>query len=244
VADSVIKGYKMKALTKSDLVKPSLDNQYQVSISGVPKAILEYLNQEYEVDSRWPLDNIGLLCAEASLPTSSFATSEVKDNFQGINQQFAHTRLYVESDFTFYVDKDYKMIKFFEGWMDWISGTDQKVPNTNTRSYYRKFNYPMGSPTSNNKKDCGYKAATLSIIKFEKDFNKISQNYLQYNFVNPFPKGMTSIPVKYGAAELLKVTVSFAYDRYIMEKTASNKKITGSKDTSNISREFFGYSKD
>ena len=55
---------------------------------------------------------------------------------------------------------------------------------------------------------------------------------------------MTSIPVKYGAAELLKVTVSFAYDRYIMEKTASNKKITGSKDTSNISREFFGYSKD
>jgi hypothetical protein len=62
------------------------------------------------------------LCADATLPTSSFATSEVKDNFQGINQQFAHTRLYIDSDFTFYVDYNYNMIKFFEGWMDYVSG--------------------------------------------------------------------------------------------------------------------------
>jgi len=30
---------------------------------------------------------------------------------------------------------------------------------------------------------------------------------------------MTSIPVAYGAADLLKVTVSFNYDRYVVQET-------------------------
>ena len=34
----------------------------------------------------------GILCSDASLPTSSYATAEVKDNFMGIPQQFAHTK--------------------------------------------------------------------------------------------------------------------------------------------------------
>ena len=44
----------------------------------------------------------------------------------------------------------------------------------------------------------------------------LSDNFLTYEFVNAFPKGMTSMPVKYGAAELLKVSVQFAYDRYVV----------------------------
>ena len=65
---------------------------------------------------------IGLLCSDASLPTSSYATAEVKGNFVGVTQEFAHTRLYADTDFTFYVDKNYDSIKFFEAWMDYISG--------------------------------------------------------------------------------------------------------------------------
>ena len=236
MSEAVIQNFKMGILNGSDVTRPSLDNQYQVFISGVPTAITNYLTKEYGVDSKWPTRNVGMLCSEAVLPTSSFATAEVKDNFQGISEQYAHTRLYVDTNFTFYVDKDYKMIKFFEGWMDWISGTDQTVPNTNTRSYYRKFNYPKGSPTSDSKDDCGYKAVTLSISKFEKDFNsKTNRNYLQYDFINPFPKSMSSIPVKYGPADLLRVTVTFAYDRYVMVPTTRRKNTnTTSSTTSSI----------
>ena len=205
----------MRTLNRSDLVKPSLSNQYQVYISGIPKKILSYLEGDYGVESSWINRNVGLMWAEATLPTSSFATSEVKDNFQGINQQFAHTRLYVDSDFTFYVDYNYNMIKFFEGWMDYISGTDQKVPS-NSKGYYRRFNYP-------NDTESGYKVDTLSITKFERDYQR-SGTYLQYDFFNAFPKGMTAIPVSYGTADLVKVTVTFAYDRYIMnqKEKASN----------------------
>ena len=64
----------------------------------------------------------GLLCSDASLPGSSLATGEVRDNFMGIPQEFAHTRLYTDIDFTFYVDlRIMSNLKIFESWMDYIS---------------------------------------------------------------------------------------------------------------------------
>ena len=51
------------------------------------------------------------------------------------------------------------------------------------------------------------------ISKFEKNFNR----RLDYQFMNAFPKSITSLPVSYGNADLLKVSVSFNYDRYIMD---------------------------
>ena len=41
-------------------------------------------------------------------------------------------------------------------------------------------------------------------------------NVILYKFINAFPKGMTSIPISYGGADILKVNVQFAYDRYIV----------------------------
>ena len=51
--------------------------------------------------------------------------------------------------------------------------------------------------------------------KFEKNI----QRTLMYEFRNAFPKSITSLPVTYGAADLLKVTVSFNYDRYIVTRS-------------------------
>ena len=45
----------------------------------------------------------------------------------GISQEFAHTRLYTDFDFTFYVDNDYNNLRFFEGWIDFISVVDMKL---------------------------------------------------------------------------------------------------------------------
>ena len=69
--------------------------------------------------------NLGLLCSEASLPTSSYATAEVKDNYMGVSQEFAHTRINTDIDFTFYIDRQYKVLGFFEAWMDYISGDSE-----------------------------------------------------------------------------------------------------------------------
>ena len=135
------------------------------------------------------------------VPVTSFATGEVKGDFMGVPQEFAHTRLYADMDLTFYVDSDYQVLRFFEGWMDYISEVAAST-DTNT-NVYRRFNYPED-----------YKIQGLQIFKFEKDY----KTQLSYKFVNAFPKGLVSIPVSYGSAELLKITATFNYDRYVVKR--------------------------
>ena len=207
----LISKYKMNTLTKLDIGKLAMNNQYQVNISGITQDLQGYLGRYYDLPKNYSTGtDIGIMCSEATLPTSSFATAEVKDNFQGINQQFAHTRLYIDSDFTFYVDRNYNVLKFFEGWMDYISGDDdyRGVDREDNHNYYRRFNYPMYRD-----RKIGYKCGSVTVSKFDRNFD----NTLVYKFINAFPKGMTSIPVTYGQTDILRVTVQFAYDRYIVK---------------------------
>ena len=206
---AVIQRFKMDILNRTDINKLSLTNEYQVHISGITGALKDYLERFYGVDNNYLNGAVGIMCSEATLPSSSFATAEVKDNFQGINQQFAHTRMYLDSDFTFYVDRKYNVLKFFEGWMDYISGDniETRINKTDSQNYYRRFNYPMQSNET-----VGYKCGSLTISKFDRNF----EHQVSYEFINAFPKAMTSITVSYGDADILKVTVQFAYDRYVM----------------------------
>jgi len=211
---AIIQDFKNDILNKRDFTKLSLTNQYQVYISGINAGLRGYLRSKYGVRSYWINENVGLMCNEATLPTSSFAVAEVKDNYHGINQQYAHTRLYTDTDFTFYVDKKYQMIKFFEGWMDYVAGDNNNQISEEDNRYYRRFNYPLG-------KD-GYKSDNMTVTKFERDPAWKRYTVLTYKFWNIFPKSMTSMPVTYGPSDLLKVTVTFAYDRYIVKKTYRN----------------------
>ena len=47
-------------------------------------------------------------------------------------------------------------------------------------------------------------------------FDRGHENQIRYKFINAFPKAINPIPVTYGAAELLKVTVLWNYDRYVV----------------------------
>ena len=191
---------------KEKLGKLSITNQYQVNFSSLKKTITDYLESIGLDNAKEFLSrDAGIFCSEASLPASAFATGEVKDNFMGIPQEFAHTRLYTDIDFTFYVDQDYTLLRIFEGWMDYIaSGADNDGIGPGQRGFYRRFKYPND-----------YKCDTMSITKFEKNLGRT----LLYEFVNAFPKSITPIPVTYGTADLLKVTVSFNYDRYVVTRS-------------------------
>ena len=54
-----------------------------------------------------------------------------------------------------------------------------------------------------------------------------------------FPKLVTAIPVSYGAADLLKVSVQFTYDRYIVNPRGSIRKsnTSGFNDISRVSND-------
>ena len=102
-------------------------NHYMVSFSALNTAITRHLSGYIGIDNvvEFLSRKSGLLCSDAVLPTSSFATGEVKDNFMGIPQEFAHTRIYTDLDFTFYVDRDYTNLMIFEGWMDFVNDIQQ-----------------------------------------------------------------------------------------------------------------------
>ena len=100
--------------------KPLLTNvaqtsHYQVFFDGLSPDLFTFLGQK-NVDRRFITENSGLLCSAASIPGSALATSDIFGNFTGVQEKFAHTRIFSEMSLEFYVDKDYKMIKFFEHW--------------------------------------------------------------------------------------------------------------------------------
>ena len=214
MANNLVEAITMRK-AKEIIGNPALTNNYLVEIPQLSTNMVDNNNSKLAnhillygrlTDDQFVSRKLGLLCSDASLPTSSYATAEVKDNFVGVTQEFAHTRLYADTDFTFYVDKNYDSIKFFEAWMDYISGAGEVSQSDKLKrpGYFRRMAYPDY-----------YKVSEMSITKFERN---ISGEQLKYTFINAFPKSMTAIPVAYGAADLLKVTVSFNYDRYVMDR--------------------------
>ena len=211
---SVIQNFK-DGFSKLKTLPLSVTNQYQVTVNGFTNGLRDYLRDYYDLPNDNATGNsIGIMCSQAVLPGTSFATLAISDNYQGITQHVPHFRNYIDSEFSFYVDAKHQQLKFFEGWMDYISGDNApQTENLKDEAYYRRFNYPMRSAANfASTPTVGYKCNSLSIVKFDKN----GDNQLKYDFVNSFPKALNTTPVSYGQAEVMKVTVTFAYDRYIM----------------------------
>lgn len=175
-----------------------------LTASGARQTLKELLEQR-GVDSRFIGENLGMLCNEASLPGNSFATSEMNTDFPGVTQKFPYRKIYNDIQLTFYVDDEYKVIKFFEGWMSFIAspfGLGQAIYEGSGRASFR-FNYPDA-----------YKC-NIYVTKFNKDAS--IQSSISYRFVNAFPIDITTMPVTYDSSDILKCTVSFSYDRYIFD---------------------------
>ena len=202
MAETTIKPYNL-SIAKAIIGPLAQNNHFLVTFSSLTPAVESYLTTYTRITNikNFLSRNLGILCSDASLPTSTLATAEVKDNFMGVPQQFAHTRFYTDIAYSFYIDEDYTLLKVFEGWMEYISSGANDNVDQDHRAYYRRMKYPDS-----------YKCNTMYINKFEKNYKRT----LRYRFVNVFPKSINAIPVQYGTADILKVSVNFNYDRYIV----------------------------
>lgn len=119
--------------------KIALSNHYVVSFSSLKTGITNHITKRFGVPDvrNFISRKTGLLCSDASLPGSALGTGEVKGNFMGVPQEFAHSRLYQDVDFSFYIDGDHTNLKIFEGWMDYITSTSE-ADETN-HSYFRRM---------------------------------------------------------------------------------------------------------
>ena len=191
---------------KNTLTNLAQTSHYQVIFGGFSPALRKYL-LDRGIDSFFTGETAGLLCSSASLPGSSFSTADITGNFTGVIERMAHTRQFTQIDLEFYVDNDYRVIKFLEHWMEFIS-SGSNVPQ-NDAGYFFRMQYPND-----------YKISQTQIIKFERDYNIFYE--LPYTFFNMYPYSMNSMPVSYSGSEILKVNASFYYDRYVCGKVSSS----------------------
>ena len=132
---------------------------------------------------------------------------------------------------SFYVDTQYRMIRLFEEWMNFINPIYSfggiVEPNPAGTGYGNAKNGPdffrMQYPDD-------YKRI-ISVTKFERDFlrdptkssgttgsNFNNQTTLTYRMIDAFPVNITAIPVTYVGSTVTKSRISFAYSRYVMER--------------------------
>jgi len=178
-------------------------SHYQVIFGGLSGALRSHLRRR-GVDARFIGESVGLLCNSASLPGSSFATADIVGNITGVAEKMAHTRTFTQIDLEFYVDSNYKTLKFLEHWMEFIASGSNEQP------YKEGYHFRMRYPEE-------YKCNATRIIKFDRDYSR----YIEYTFYGLFPLSLSSLAVSYDSSGILKASSSFNYERYVCGQTRS-----------------------
>jgi len=186
---------------KSRIMHLAQTSVYQIKMSPPPEVIglMNTRGFNFNLDS----PNIELLCNSVSLPGTSFQTAEVTNNYAGVTEKMVTRRSFdTTMTMTFYVDRNYKVIDFFESWMDWISNqTDNSAYKTEFASY--RMNYPVT-----------YRGQVF-ISKFEKDGYGTANSY---TLVGAYPISINSTPLSYSASQIMEYTVNFTFLRYTRDK--------------------------
>jgi hypothetical protein len=210
--------YKKQLRTK--LLQLATTNNFMCHFN-LPDTLKKYLKEELAFYNDVQQETINLLCCDASLPGSTLYTHDVNNVFPGVNEKFAYARAYDDrASFDFYVDNQYYSLRVFEAWLR-ICVDDQYAergyrPGLMENNYYMRVKFPSE-----------YRASIV-IDKFEKDTgSQVAKSpqgpkYLRYYFKDAFPVEINSIPISYGQAELLKITVSFTYTRFMLESRSGS----------------------
>jgi len=185
---------------KSLFTNVATTNHFEFQLLAFPTGLLNYVQAKEPLLSRYFLTReLNLLCKGAELPGAAFATAQIKGNYMGIVQKYAHTRVFTDSSFTFIVDKNYLVLKFFQLWQEFIASGGEV--SQDKKAYYSRMLFPDN-----------YKCSQMGVSKFDKDhFQKID-----YTFINAFPVNIVPSAVDYGTNRVLEITVTFSYDRYVL----------------------------
>ena len=216
----------MEDVRKNYLSELSLTSQFKVSMFLSPGVggddLVSYLSKCGLLQGSDPT-KYNFMCAEAVLPGSTFDMGEEYGSRQGVIERFPNRRIFSDFNLTFYVDREYNLIRLFEEWMNYIDpiyddqGIGKASPAGQVRfldnnSYFR-FKYPNT-----------YKKV-IGITKFERDMVKEpntkgsgfkDHTTLTYQFIDAFPTNITALPLSYEGSTITKTTVNFSYSRYIV----------------------------
>ena len=105
---------------KSRVLNLAQSSVYQIKLNppAEVKGLLNTRGFNFNLDT----SNIELLCDSVALPGNSFQTTDVLNNYAGVTEKIVDRRDFGGGvQMSFYVDRNYKVLDFFEGWIDWMS---------------------------------------------------------------------------------------------------------------------------
>lgn len=123
------------------------------------------------LDSVTGAERYNILANEAMLPGTSMSVAQEIGSRQGIRERFATQRSYTDISISFYLSNDYKVLRLFQEWMNFINplyvtqegirhtqGYEGGYPNHGERYAFHRQRYPYE-----------YKR-NIQITKFERDY--------------------------------------------------------------------------
>ena len=192
---------------KSRILNLAQTSVFQVKIQPPPDVVSFLSNTDAGISYSQDGLDIELLCSETNLPGQSLATHDQPNDYPGVTEKMVYRKIYDDRiDFTFMVDKQYNVIQFLEGWIDYCAGQGTTFDDNQyiDRTRFYRMNYPNE-----------YKTDSVYITKFEKD---AQQSYLTYQFVGAFPLSIVATPVSYESSTALRCTASFSFIRYVKKR--------------------------
>ena len=155
------------------------------------------------IDPVTGVERYNILANEAMLPGTSMSVAQEIGSRQGIRERFATQRSYTDISISFYLSDDYKVLRLFQEWMNFINplyvtqegvrhtqGYEGGYPNHGERYAFHRQRYPYE-----------YKR-NIQITKFERDFKQPIKE--------EFTLGPTRPSVYNKPGELASVSVPFA----------------------------------
>ena len=203
------------------------DNEYQVffSING----LVGDEARRVGLDRRFLSEDLGLYCTDAVLPGSSFADLEIVGDRQGITERNPYNRIYDDLNLVFYIDKDYNVLKFFEAWIQFINPLYSSTFGL-ANNQVMKMNYPDDYKCEIviSKFNKNLRSGSIELGGFNNGTVDSVTEQVSYRCFRAWPLSVGAVPVSYQGINLLRCSVVFRYDRYIMSNvTAANKPIIG-----------------
>jgi len=205
---------------KNKFLHAATTSKYIVYFSP-PTAVVNHLKIHKNIVWNDISEMVNISCVSAKLPGSSLATHDVTSDFLGVTEKMAYRRMYDDTfSVTVLVDSHYKVLHFFEGWLDYIVGkNDSNTGPSDNKSY--ETNYRIGTRMNYPNGPNGYRSNVIELIKFNSDMGarNVGQGnqVIKYNFVEGFPTSMDPIELSYGSTDLLQLNVNFKFIRYNTE---------------------------
>lgn len=205
----------------------SVTSQFKVSlhltkeVDAERDTLMSHLTKVGVLENIEDIVSYDFFCSDASLPGASFDIYQEAGSRQGVIESFPSKRIYPPFEMTFYVDNEYKIIRVFEEWLNFINPLYSFNGKADV-SQSGQGNYKYGEEFFRMKYPDDYKRI-ISITKFERNFRKNgigelnNMTSLTYRMIDAFPDQLNSIPVMYEGSIITKTTVRFLYSRYVTE---------------------------